>query len=112
MKYSDQPLYTVTEDDIDWGLDIAAALAIILHGVVDVAVTAAAWELERNGIVLLLGPRVWVFVKIVVLVLAVLVWWYTREGLFERDLTMFFFGAWTGLGVTVIVLNMVALGWL
>lgn len=112
MTETSRPIYTISEESVDFGLDISIALAVFLHGFLDVVVTIAAWELERNGIVLLLGPRGWAFAKIVSITLVVLMWWYTREGLFSRDLTMFFLGAWSGIGAAAIALNVVALGWL
>jgi hypothetical protein len=57
----------------------AMVATVAVWGPADVLVTLAAWHLETNPLVLLLGPVGWAASKILVLSVAVWVWWVSRD---------------------------------
>lgn len=88
---------------------VAMLAAVLVWGPLDVAVTLAAWHLESNPLVLLLGPTGWIASK--VLVIAAAVWvWYLARGWFEKDLLA---DAWmmslATLGAVLVGFNVAAL---
>lgn len=56
-----------------------AVAALALHGPVDLGVTAAAFHLESNPLVLVLGLPMWLLVKVVAVTSAAVVWYVLRQ---------------------------------
>lgn len=80
-------------------------LAILTHGVADIAITAIYWEYEINPVVLALGFEPWVALKGAILAAAVLVWRRARDHPLGRTVLV----ALVTIGVVALAHNLVML---
>lgn len=98
-----QPRNDVLEVDTD---AVLLAAVVAMHGPLDMAVTAAFWELESNPAVLALGIGPWLAIKVVVLAALVGVWLSIRRHRATRAML----GVLAVLGALLIVPNLAIAG--